>query len=410
MCASRTNQQNKQASAASRLRGMLARNCGVVNFATELDDACLKQAQATASMPFVFPHVALMPDAHYGKGSSVGTVFGTQGAVIPAAVGVDIGCGMIGVRTQFTSADLAGKDLVVLRDAIIAAIPLSPGQYNNAVTRDSAAARIRELEQLAAANQVDLSHSPHWREQLGSLGGGNHFIELCLDEEERVWLFLHSGSRGVGNLIARRHIAAAQEFCLKNWIRLPDVDLAYLVEGTPEFDAYLSELAWAQRFAFLNREEMMDRFSECLAEFLGSAVVAEERINCHHNYTVKEIHHNQEVWLTRKGAVLADAGRLALIPGSMGTASYVVEGLGNAGALCSAPHGAGRRFSRNEARQRFTVADLEARMAGIVYRPGEEWIDEIPDAYKDIDEVMAASQHLVKIRHTLHQVLNVKGV
>ncbi|WP_291313655.1 RtcB family protein [Corynebacterium sp. UBA2622] len=381
----------------------------VLNFASEVDENTLAQARATASMPFIYPHVALMPDAHFGMGSSVGTVFGTVGAVIPAAVGVDIGCGMIGVRTQFTRADLAGRELEQLRDALESAIPLSPGNYNTGRIRSSAARRVGDLEHLAAQTGVDLSHSPKWREQLGSLGGGNHFIELCLDEEDRVWMFLHSGSRGVGNKIAQKHIRAAQEHVAAEGATIPDRDLAYLSEGTEAFDSYLRELHWAQRFAWLNREEMMDRFAACLGDFMGEAVREEERVNCHHNYTVQEEHYGRKVWLTRKGAVLADAGTLALIPGSMGTASYVVEGKGHAPALRSAPHGAGRRFSRTEARRRFTADDLERRMAGIVHRPGEAWVDEIPDAYKEIDQVIADSAELVAVRHKLRQVLNVKG-
>lgn len=378
-------------------------------FASEIEESTVAQAQDTAKLPFVYPHVALMPDAHTGLGSSVGTVFGTIGAVIPAAVGVDIGCGMIGVRTQFRAADLEGKELTKLRDAIIRAIPLSPGKYNRWQLEPSADERCRELDALARENDVNLKHSPNWRQQLGSLGGGNHFIELCLDEEDMVWMFLHSGSRGVGNKIARAHIDIAQANMVKWWVPLPNPDLAYFVEGTPEFDSYLRDLHWAQHFAFLNREEMMDRFSRCLAAFMGQVVVEQQRINCHHNYTVKEHHFGRDVWLTRKGAIRADEGALALIPGSMGTASYVVEGKGFAPALNSAPHGAGRRYSRTEARRRFTEADLAARMEGIVYRPGDAWVDEIPDAYKDIDQVMADSKELVKIKHKLRQVLNVKG-
>lgn len=413
----RSRKKSKAAAARTRksLDKITEHTPKLINFASEVDDNTLEQAQVTASMPFVFPHVALMPDAHYGMGSSVGTVFGTRGAVIPAAVGVDIGCGMIGVRTTFTDSDLkermeaTGTDLTALRDAIEASIPLSPGNYNDWHIEGSADARCRELDELATETGVDLSHSKHWRQQLGTLGGGNHFIELCLDEEDRVWMFLHSGSRGVGNRIAQKHITAAQAQMVKYWVRLPDPDLAYLVEGTPEFDSYIVDLAWAQRFAYLNREEMMDRFSACLTEFMGAQVEEIERVNCHHNYTVQEDHYGETLWLTRKGAVKAEPGQLALIPGSMGTASYVVEGKGYAPALRSAPHGAGRRFSRTEARKRFTADDLNARMTGIVYRPGEEWVDEIPDAYKEIDAVMADSVDLVEVRHKLRQVLNVKG-
>lgn len=378
----------------------------IKNFASHLEPEVLDQVGQLATLDFIYPHVALMPDAHFGMGSSVGTVFGTKGAVIPAAVGVDIGCGMIGVRTRFTAADLEGRNLVELRDRLEADIPLSPGNYNSWDLSDSAAARCRELDALAERDGVDLRHSKNWRQQLGSLGGGNHFIELCLDEEDRVWMFLHSGSRGVGNKIAQRHIKIAQRM---TGDRVPHRDLAYLVEGTPEFYSYLAELHWAQRFAWLNREEMMDRFAAALSDFIGTPVDEEQRINCHHNYTVLEEHFGEEVWLTRKGAVLASAGVPALIPGSMGTASYVVEGLGNAEGLNSAPHGAGRKMSRRKARAEFTAADLEARMSGIVYRPGEAWIDEIPDAYKDIDQVMADAHELVRITHMLRQVLNVKG-
>ncbi|BAC19645.1 conserved hypothetical protein [Corynebacterium efficiens YS-314] len=379
----------------------------VISFASVLEDAALNQAKATATMPFIYPHVALMPDAHYGLGSSVGTVFGTKGAIIPAAVGVDIGCGMIGVRTQFTASDLEGRDLTRLRDALERAIPLSPGNYNKGALEDSALVKIGELETLAEKNDVDLSHSPKWKQQLGSLGGGNHFIELCLDEEDRVWMFLHSGSRGVGNKIAQKHIRIARDACAGE--DLPDRDLAYLTEDTREFNDYLRELEWAQRFAFLNREEMMDRFATQLGRFVGTPVSEIERINCHHNYTVEEEHYGETVWLTRKGAVLADEGTMALIPGSMGTASYVVEGKGNREALRSAPHGAGRRMSRTQAKKTFTAKDLDNRMSGIVYRPGKEWIDEIPDAYKDIDQVMADATDLVSIRHKLRQIVNVKG-
>ncbi|MBD8029662.1 RtcB family protein [Corynebacterium gallinarum] len=379
----------------------------VISFASVLEEAALNQAKATATMPFIYPHVALMPDAHYGLGSSVGTVFGTKGAIIPAAVGVDIGCGMIGVRTQFTASDLEGRDLTRLRDSLERAIPLSPGNYNKGALEDSALVKIGELEALAEKNDVDLSHSPKWKQQLGSLGGGNHFIELCLDEEDRVWMFLHSGSRGVGNKIAQKHIRIARDACAGE--DLPDRDLAYLTEGTREFNDYLRELEWAQRFAFLNREEMMDRFAGQLGRFVGTPVREIERINCHHNYTVEEEHYGETVWLTRKGAVLADEGTMALIPGSMGTASYVVEGKGNREALRSAPHGAGRRMSRTQAKKTFTAKDLDNRMSGIVYRPGKEWIDEIPDAYKDIDQVMADATDLVSIRHKLRQIVNVKG-
>ncbi|RVW02831.1 RtcB family protein [Rhodococcus xishaensis] len=388
----------------------------LLSWASEIDGGTLAQASETASMSFVYPHVALMPDAHLGKGAAVGTVIPTRGAVIPAAVGVDIGCGMIATRTQFDAGDVerarnAGRALHTLRTRIEAAIPLSPGHYNAATSLGEwfAKNKIAELEDRASAEGVDLSHSPRWRQQLGSLGGGNHFIELCLDEQDRVWLFLHSGSRGVGNKIAQKHIKIAQDRCRRWHIKLPNRDLAYLAEDTPEFGDYIRELRWAQRFAYLNRAEMMDRFAAVFGEWIGAPVREAERINCHHNYTEQEEHYGETVWLTRKGAVDAHEGVAAVIPGSMGTRSYVVVGKGSKSGLCSAPHGAGRRFSRSEARRRFTVGDLAERMRGIEYRHGAAWVDEIPDAYKDIDVVMDDAGDLVEVRHELRQIVNVKG-
>lgn len=383
----------------------------VLSWASIIDDATAHQAAELAKLPFVTPHVALMPDAHYGLGSAVGTVIPTDGAVLPASVGVDIGCGMIAARTHHTAEDLGRIDLVQLRDELERAIPLSPGNYNRKVHHEHTRGRVKELEERAARDKVDLSHSPKWREQLGSLGGGNHFIELCLDEQDRVWCFLHSGSRGVGNKIARKHITIARQQSAKGDIRLTDPDHAYLLEGTPEFDSYLRDLRWAQRFALLNREEMMDRFISQLARMMGEdpAQIEVERINTHHNYTEKISLFGQDVWLTRKGAINAEAGKPGLIPGSMGTRSYVTRGKGNEEALYSAPHGAGRTMSRNQAKKRFTAEDLDARMKGIVYRPGREWVDEIPDAYKPIDQVMEDAGDLVEVVHELRQVLNLKG-
>jgi tRNA-splicing ligase RtcB (3'-phosphate/5'-hydroxy nucleic acid ligase) len=384
----------------------------VVSFASQIDDATIEQAKQTAELPFVFPHVALMPDAHLGKGAAVGSVIPTLGAVIPAAVGVDIGCGMIAARTKFTANDLAGKDTARLRSSLESAIPLSAGNYNQSLRRFAfTQARIKHLEQLAADGHVDLSHSPKWKEQLGTLGGGNHFIELCLDAGDAVWMFLHSGSRGVGHKIATRHIAVAKQQCRDMGVALPNADLAYLSEGTAEFDNYIAELRWAQQFALANREEMMDRFRQSFAHWMGAEPegVELERVNTHHNYSAPERHADKDVWLTRKGAVDAHQGVMGVIPGSMGTRSYIVRGKGNPASLCSAPHGAGRRFSRTEARRRFTAADLAARMEGIEYRHGDAWVDEIPDAYKPIDVVMADSKDLVEVVTTLRQVVNVKG-
>jgi tRNA-splicing ligase RtcB (3'-phosphate/5'-hydroxy nucleic acid ligase) len=384
----------------------------VVNFASQIDDATIEQAKQTAELPFVYPHVALMPDAHVGIGAAVGTVIPTLGAIVPAAVGVDIGCGMIAARTRFAATDISGKDTARLRSSLESAIPLSAGNYNKSLHRFAfTQARVQHLERLAADGKVDLSHSPKWKLQLGTLGGGNHFIELCLDATDAVWMFLHSGSRGVGNRIATRHIKVAKQRCRDRHISLPNADLAYLEEGTPEFDTYIAELRWAQQFALANREEMMDRFRQSFAHWMrvDPEDVELERVNTHHNYSATERHADKDVWVTRKGAVDAHRGVMGVIPGSMGTRSYIVRGKGNPASLCSAPHGAGRRFSRSEARRRFTAADLAVRMKGIEYRHGEAWVDEIPDAYKPIDVVMQDSTDLVEVVTTLRQVVNVKG-
>jgi tRNA-splicing ligase RtcB len=304
----------------------------LMNWASIIDDQTLEQAKTASTMPFIFPHLALMPDAHLGKGATVGSVIPTLGAIIPAAVGVDIGCGMIAVRTQFTEDTFRAffpDGLSELRTSIEDAVPLSAGKYNTRVL-PSASDRVAQLEASAASRNVDPSaYAGSWRLQLGTLGSGNHFIEVSVDEENRVWLFLHSGSRGVGNKIAQHHIEVAQRYAAKNWIQLPDPDLAYLVEGTGEFDKYISELRWAQEFALLNREEMMARVIEQVERLTGETVSASETINCHHNYTERERHFGKDVWLSRKGAISAARGVPGLIPGSMGTASYVVVGKGN---------------------------------------------------------------------------------
>jgi RNA-splicing ligase RtcB len=696
-------------------------NGRLLNWASILEDTTREQAERTATMPFIYPHLALMPDAHLGKGATVGSVIPTDGAIIPAAVGVDIGCGMIAVRTQFTADDVAGRDLNLLHAQIARSIPLSAGRYNKSV-RETSQARVEELRAIPGVKQADGAAS-NWPLQLGSLGAGNHFAELSLDEADRVWLFLHSGSRGVGNKLAQKHIRIAQEQCRRRHIQLPDRDLAYLVEGEPEFDAYVEALRWAQRFAYLNREEMMDRCVDQLERFLGTGVERHETVNCfagetpvitrtgsrpiealaggvhellttdgewvkapvrsfgrqevseivlsrsgvlktiratpdhrwllrsrrghqsealttnlrpgdrlqftfprrpdglqvdrraaargfvygdgtalsggrrslanfcgakdaallpyftgignpprtygdvtrvsglpgewklerppldappdvvygwlagyfaadgdvgrtgrptlsssnredleyvrsacqavgigtfgirsrlrrgfgseptalhlvglmrgdldesfflipehrarfvagagaaerrgwnvvsvrrtgettevfcavvesthafaladniltgncHHNYTEREKHFGREVWLSRKGAISAREGELGLIPGSMGAASYVVAGKGNVLSLMSSPHGAGRNFSRSAARKRFTRKDLDERMAGIAWGRSDAFLDEHPDAYKPIDQVMADAADLVEVRHTLRQIVNVKG-
>lgn len=386
----------------------------LMSWASIIEPQTRAQAELTSTMPFIHRWVALMPDCHLGKGATVGSVIPTLGAVIPAAVGVDIGCGMMALRLSVTEAELRGRgQLRELRRAIAAAVPLSAGVYNTAPWSDHTRALIAELAERATADGVEPErHAGNWRLQLGSLGSGNHFIEVSADEEGQVWLFLHSGSRGVGNKMAQHHIGVAQRLAAQWWIQLPDRDLAYLVEGTDEFEAYLRDLRWAQHFALLNRAEMMHRVRTVFAAHLGAAAEDLEvllEVNCHHNYTERERHYGKEVWLSRKGAIDASAGRLGLIPGSMGTRSYVVEGLGNPQSFCSAPHGAGREFSRSAARRTFTREQLDQAMTGIEWGESDAFLDEIPGAYKDVDVVMEDARDLVRPLHTLHQLVNVKG-
>ena len=383
-------------------------NSKLLNWASILDAQTREQAVMTSRLPFIYPHLALMPDAHLGRGATVGSVIPTLVAIIPAAVGVDIGCGMIAVRTQYTVQELP-KDRKRIREDIERAIPLSAG-HNNKQVLPTAEPRIAELKTLAAATGFNpAQYVAKWELQLGSLGSGNHFIEVCADEADAVWLFLHSGSRGVGNRIAQHHIGVAQHVARKNQVRLPHPDLAYLDEGTPQFDRYIAELRWAQHFALLNREEMMDRVITQFGRWVGGRVLERERINCHHNFTQQETHYGKSVWVSRKGAIKAAPGDPGLIPGSMGTASYVVEGLGNPASLNSSPHGAGREYSRTAARKTFTFEELKRAMRGIEFRASEAFIDEIPAAYKPIDQVMQDAADLVTVRHKLRQLVNVKG-
>ncbi|WP_144721174.1 RtcB family protein [Cellulosimicrobium sp. TH-20] len=388
----------------------------LVSWASILEDDTRAQAARTASLPFVQPHLALMPDAHLGKGATVGSVIPTEGAIIPAAVGVDIGCGMDAVRTQWTVDDLP-SDLRPLREDIERRIPLSAGKYNTELT-PSARVRVNWLAEKAVLGLDSPSgkhgfqpdqYAKNWHLQLGSLGSGNHFCEVSADLSGRVWLFLHSGSRGVGNKIAQRHIEVARGLMRKWHIDLPDPDLAYLAEGTPEFDAYIAELRWAQAFARANRAEMMDRVVEAAATFMGAPVERQRSVSCHHNYTERERHFGRDLWVSRKGAIDAHAGVWGLIPGSMGDRSYVVVGKGDRASLCSAPHGAGREYSRSKAKKAFTMDSLRERMAGIEWSGSEEFLDEHPAAYKPIDVVMDDARDLVEVRYELRQLINVKG-
>jgi tRNA-splicing ligase RtcB len=385
-------------------------NQRLFSWASILEEKTRLQAEALSRMPFIFPHVALMPDAHLGKGATVGSVIPTEGAIIPAAVGVDIGCGMIALRTQWTRSDF-DIDLPALREEIERLIPTSAGRYNDGLDSYARLA-VNELELLAVDLRVDpddYSRKTSWTRQLGSLGSGNHFIEISEDETSKVWLFLHSGSRGVGNQMAQHFISVAQANARNRFIKLEDRDLAYLVEGEEDFDAYIRHLRWAQEFARLNRVVMMRRLQDAVSGAMSEPVLPTQEINCHHNYTTRERHFGRQVWLSRKGAIDASAGTWGLIPGSMGAASYVVQGLGNRLSLNSSPHGAGRNYSRSAAKRTFTMADLEERMAGIEWRHTDAFLDEHPLAYKDIDVVMADAADLVEVRHTLRQFVNVKG-
>lgn len=385
---------------------------GLLSWASVLEDQAREQAERTASLPWIRPHVALMPDAHWGMGSTVGSVIPTTDVVMPAAVGVDIGCGMSATRTQLHAGDIERLgSLTPLREAIEREVPVSMGKYRTTISA-SAQDRIEGLEVSAEKDRVDPDgYAKNWRLQLGTLGSGNHFIEVSLDEEDRVWVFLHSGSRGVGNRIAREHIKRAQELCARWYVDLPHKDLAFLPQGADEFWSYIRDLRWAQAFAAENRAEMVDCVVRCLSEFAGEEIRSEEIIMSHHNYTEQECHYGENRWITRKGAINAEAGKRGLIPGSMGTRSYVVTGKGNRASFNSAPHGAGRNFSRTEARKRFTIGQLNDAMKGIEWRSSnaEAFLDEIPGAYKDIDQIMVDAADLVTVDQTLRQILNVKG-
>ena len=376
------------------------------------DDEAKAQLLRLASLPFVHRHIAVMPDVHVGKGATIGSVIPTHRALIPAAVGVDIGCGMSAVRTTLRAVDLP-DDLKPLRLAIEDAVPVGMAGHNLGqlpVAVQGAWAELRAgFARIAEKHPViertnNLVH-------LGTLGTGNHFIELCLDEEDRVWVMLHSGSRGVGNRIGSYFISAAKEEMERWFIHLPDRDLAYLAEGTTMFDDYVEAVHWAQEFAKVNRAVMMRATLEALAAtgLLPKFSINDNAVNCHHNYVEKEHHFGADVWVTRKGAVRARTGDLGIIPGSMGAKSFIVRGKGHAESLCSCSHGAGRLLSRAEAKRRFTVADHAEATQGIECRKDEGVIDETPGAYKPIDAVMAAQADLVDVVHTLRQVVCVKG-
>lgn len=376
---------------------------------SDIEVKARQQIFNTAMLEFI-SGLAVMGDCHWGRGATVGTVIATKSAIIPAAVGVDKGCGMIAVLTKFLAHQLP-DNLVDLRLGVEKRIPMSKGGYQKEIQK-SAEKRLQKLEEIAVVDYYKVD--PKWRLQLGTLGGGNHFIEVCLDEQNRVWVVLHSGSRGIGNRLANYHIKVADRLMQIGNVHLPDRDLAYLNEGTLEFDAYIRDLLWAQEFARLNREEMMDQVMAEVSMFLCGETGHEkeievERINCHHNFTQREEHFGEMLWITRKGAIQMRQGQLGIIPGSMNSKTFIVSGLGNPDAYCSAPHGAGRKLSRGDAKKRFTEEDLRASMAGVEYRHSPALVDEHRDAYKDIRKVIADSAELVVVEHELKQILNVKG-
>lgn len=373
----------------------------------QIEAAALKQLKNTASLPFVFKHVAAMPDVHLGVGATVGSVVATKNAICPACVGVDIGCGMMAVKTDLNHKIVQDK-ISIIRKSIERSIPV--GFNENKKATENVLLWFGTQNEFVNGLTAEMKNKAV--AQLGSLGGGNHFIEVCLDTENNVWVMLHSGSRGIGNLLARKHIDEAKGLMKKMLVSLPDPDLAYLPEKTDEFDAYIKDLQWCQQYALQNRHEMMIR----ILKDISHAIFGEDgriktlmSVNCHHNYVAWENHFGENVMVTRKGAVRARKGDLGIIPGSMGAKSFIVTGLGNPESFQSCSHGAGRKMSRTEAKKRFTLSDLEQQTAGVECRKDKGVIDEIPSAYKDIDEVIENQKDLVNIVAQLKQIMCIKG-
>jgi tRNA-splicing ligase RtcB len=380
-----------------------------------LESEAHQQLQNIASIPFVGPWVAVMPDVHLGKGATVGSVIPTQGAIIPAAVGVDIGCGMAAVRTTLRAEDLPDS-LALLRNSIERSVPVGNGPGgDHRKLPDSIETR---LAQSGLAQRLETIKAKHRGirtdkidKQIGTLGGGNHFIEICLDEAGSVWVMLHSGSRGTGNLIGTYFIQRAREELSRRTLgfHVPDKDLAFFMEGEPLFDDYVEAVSWAQDYARANREAMMARVLHEMRQRLPKFQLDRLAVNCHHNYVQREVHGGRSLLVTRKGAVSAQAGELGIIPGSMGAKSYIVRGKGNPDSFCSCSHGAGRKMSRTAAKKQITLKQHREATAHVECRKDEGVIDESPAAYKDIDAVMAAQSDLVEVVHTLRQVVCIKG-
>ncbi len=388
-------------------------NVPVKVFTDDIDEASIQQLGNMAQLPFIHSHIAAMPDVHAGIGATVGSVIPMRGAIVPAAVGVDIGCGMNAVRLSLKANDLP-DNLYKLRAAIEKSVPVGFEEHNEpsvqAATVNNMAAHLKRItDKHPGIMKMQRNFQNTWGRQLGTLGSGNHFIELCLDEQDDVWVMLHSGSRGIGNKIGQYFIEKAKKDMGKALGNLPDKDLAYFTEGTQHFEDYVEAVGWAQDYAMLNRREMMRLVLEALQKYLPKFTTTQEAINCHHNYVQQEQHFGQEVYVTRKGAISAQLGQLGIIPGSMGAKSYIVRGLGNPQSFCSCSHGAGRRMSRTEAKRRFNALDLEQQTQGIECRKDKGVVDEIPAAYKDIDTVMQHQTDLVEVVHTLRQIICIKG-
>ena len=379
-------------------------------YTDEIEATARQQLVNISRLPVVHHHVAAMPDVHLGIGATVGSVIPTLKAIIPAAVGVDIGCGMMAARLSMTGNDLDEVCLKKIFNAVERTVPVGFAQHDDAC--DGAKRFKKDLSKILQKHpgiEKRVGKKSRWAQQMGTLGGGNHFIEVCLDEENRVWAMLHSGSRGIGNAIGTYFIELAKKDFEKNNAALPDRDLAYFPEGAQHFDDYVEAVGWAQDYARANREEMMDLVLEAMRRHLPAFEVTGAAVNCHHNYVERETHYGEQVWLTRKGAISARAGELGIIPGSMGARSYIVRGRGAAESFHSCAHGAGRRMSRKQASRTFTVEDLSVQTQGVICRKDKGVLDEIPGAYKDIDQVMAHQADLVEVVHTLKQVVCVKG-
>ena len=379
----------------------------------DVDERSKAQLANIASLPFIHHHVAAMPDVHLGIGATIGSVIATHKAIIPAAVGVDIGCGMVAARLSITANELDEKALQKVFDQISRDVPVGRAQHaDNRVLADAARPfepRLKALIERHPELLKAFGKSSKWANQLGTLGGGNHFIEVCLDEADQVWVMLHSGSRGIGNAIASYFIKLARKDMERWMIQLPDRDLAYFPEGSENFADYVEAVHWAQEYAMQNRQSMLELVLAALTRHLPAFTVTTEAVNCHHNYVAMEHHYGEDVWVTRKGAIRAREGDLGIVPGSMGARSFIVRGKGNPESFCSSAHGAGRRMSRTAAEKHFTQADLVQQTEGVICRKDKGVLDEIPGAYKDIDQVMANQDDLTEILHTLKQVVCVKG-